>query len=384
MGTALASPLYPLYQAQWGLQPSHITEVFVLYMVAALTSLMLLGSITSRYGFFKVLRAGVVLMMAGILLSALAWNLWSFAASRVLIGLASGMITTSASIGLTQLNTSGDLQRAAATTSLTIALGFGLGPIVGGLVAQWAPYPLRTAYVPSLMLGVLAIYALFQVRIPTQFLPPAPTTPFTLAQLMPRLTFPERAVLRPYWLAALGAFCAFGMFSLFASLAPSFMAKMLPWHGPAISGLSIGLILFLSAGVQFAAKSYITKKVLITGYASLALCIVLLLIYVCASSSLLFVLCVLTTALGHGLCNLGGISVVNKVASTHNRAGLLATYLVIGYVGTILPILGIGWLSDHMGLSRALLVFCAVFAVLAAALALATWRTQPIAVAHQK
>ena len=302
-----------------------------------------------------------------------------FGASRVLIGLASGMITTAASIGLTQLNTSGDSQRAAATTSLTIAFGFGLGPIVGGLVAQWAPYPLQSAYVPSLVLGVLAIYALFQVRIPAELLPPKPAHGLTLAQLMPRLTFPERAVLRPYWVAAMGAFCAFGMFSLFASLAPSFMDKMVPWHGPAISGPSIGLILFLSAAVQFAAKSWVTKKILITGYISLAVCNLLLLANVFAGSSLLFVLCVLTTALGHGLCNLGGISVVNKVAHADNRAGLLATYLVIGYVGTILPILGIGWLSDHMGLSRALLVFCAVFAVLAACLALATWRTQPIA-----
>src|SRR2546429_7394814 len=29
MGTALASPLYPLYQQAWGLQPSHITQIFV-------------------------------------------------------------------------------------------------------------------------------------------------------------------------------------------------------------------------------------------------------------------------------------------------------------------------------------------------------------------
>ena len=378
MGTALASPLYPIYQAQWHLQPSHITEVFVLYMVGALVSLMLLGTITSRYGFFSVLRAGVILMTAGIALSAVSWGIASFAVSRLLIGLASGAITTAASIGLTQLNTSGDTQRAAATTSLTIAFGFGLGPIVGGLVAQWAPAPLRTAYLPSLVLSAVAIYALLQVRIPAHLLPAAPAAPLQLAQLLPRLTFPERAVLRPYRLASMGAFCAFGMFSLFASLAPSFMQKMVPWHGPAISGLSIGLILFLSAAVQFVAQRWMTKKVLMAGYLSLALCNVLLMMNVFAASSLLFALCVLTTALGHGLCNLGGISVVNKVARADNRAGLLATYLVIGYVGTILPILGIGWLSDHLGLSKALLVFCGVFAALAMGLALATWRTDPI------
>jgi len=376
MGTALASPLYPLYQAQWQLPPSAITQVFVLYMAAALTSLMLLGAITTRYGFFKVLRAGVMLMSGGVLLSALAWNMQVFGLSRIIIGLASGMITTSASLGLTQLNTSGDTQRAAATTSLTIAFGFGLGPIVGGLVAQWAPFPLRSAYLPSLLLSALAIYSLFQVQLPAHLQPAPASSSFGLRQLMPRLTFPERTALRRYGLAAMGAFCAFGMFSLFASLAPSFMQSMLPWHGPAISGPSIGLILLLSAAAQYAAKGFVTRKVLITGYAALALCNLMLIVNVFASSAAVFLLCVLTAALGHGLCNLGGISVVNKVARADNRAGLLATYLVIGYVGTILPILGIGWLSDQVGLSRALLAFCAVFALLATALALATWRTQ--------
>ena len=43
MGTALASPLYPLYQAQWQLQPSHITGIYVAYMGGALASLLFLG-----------------------------------------------------------------------------------------------------------------------------------------------------------------------------------------------------------------------------------------------------------------------------------------------------------------------------------------------------
>ncbi len=43
MGTALASPLYPLYQAHWGLLPSHITGIYVAYMLGALASLLLLG-----------------------------------------------------------------------------------------------------------------------------------------------------------------------------------------------------------------------------------------------------------------------------------------------------------------------------------------------------
>ena len=153
MGTALASPLYPLYQAHWGLQPSHITGIYVAYMFGALASLLLLGRLSDRFGFLPVLRQGLVLVTAGVLLSALAWSVASFVVSRVLIGIASGMITTSASIGLTQLNRSSNVMRASAMTSFAMALGFGLGPLVGGLMAQWVPQPLVTAYAPSVVLG---------------------------------------------------------------------------------------------------------------------------------------------------------------------------------------------------------------------------------------
>ena len=389
MGTALASPLYPLYQQAWGLQPSHITQIFVAYMLGAMLSLLFLGQLNDRWGFVAVLRTGLIVMTLGVLGSALAWDVLSFGISRVLIGVASGLITTSASIGMTRLNNKGDLQRAAATTSLTIAFGFGLGPVIGGLIAQWAPAPLVSAYVPSIALGVLAILALFKLQLPASaLLVPASANgvaamdvsgsqPYALnwRSFMPSLVFPSSQFKRHYALGCMCAFCAFGVFSLYASLAPSFMERMLPWHGPAVSGLSIGVILFLSAAVQLAARPRPTRQVVIAGFAALALCNLLLLINTFAGSTLLFSLCVLVTATGHGLCNLAGMSIVNKVSTPANRSGLISTYLVIGYVGTIVPILGMGWLSDHIGLTRSLMVYCCVMGVLAVWLGVMCVRT---------
>lgn len=402
MGTALASPLYPLYQEAWGLQPSHITQIFVAYMLGAMLSLLFLGQLTDRWGFVAVLRSGLILMTLGVLGSAAAWDVWSFGISRVLIGVASGMITTSASLGMTRLNNKGDLQRAAATTSLTIAFGFGLGPVVGGLMAQWAPAPLVTAYVPSILLGCMAIFALFKLQ-----LPPSATMasagvaagtsgsatlngasgsqPYALnwRSLMPSLIFPAPQYARHFALGCMCAFCAFGVFSLYASLAPSFMERMLPWHGPAVSGLSIGVILFLSAAVQLAARQQVTKFVVIAGFAALALCNLLLLINTFVGSALLFSLCVLVTAAGHGLCNLAGMSIVSKVSTPANRSGLISTYLVIGYVGTIVPILGMGWLSDHIGLTRSLVIYCSVMGVLAVWLGFMCARTATLPTPQQ-
>ncbi|MDR2324898.1 MAG: MFS transporter [Acidovorax sp.] len=373
MGTALASPLYPLYQSAWGLQPSHITQVFVAYMLGALASLLFLGRLTDRFGFLAVLRLGLLLMTLAMFASALAWNIPGFALCRVLIGVASGLITTSASVGMTRLNHRGDLQRAAATTSLTIAFGFGLGPVMGGIMGQWAPWPLHTAYLPSGLLGLLAVYALYRIQIDPALAGGQASNlaqpGLRLADVLPTITLPKRHYSYHFALGCMAAFSAFGMFSLFASLAPSFMAQMLPWHGPAVSGLSIGMILFLSALVQLIARPWPTKTVIVAGFALLALSNALLLLNLLASSTAVFALCVLATAAGHALCNLGGMSVVNKVSTPASRTGLLSTYLVVGYLGTILPILGVGWLSDILGLTQALVGFCLGLGLLAVTLA---------------
>ena len=371
MGTALASPLYPLYQQAWGLQPSHITQIFVTYMLGALISLLFLGRLTNRFGFLKVLRMGLIIMTVGVMGSAMAWNAISLGVCRFIIGLASGLITTSASVGMTQLNNKGDLQRAAATTSLTIAFGFGLGPVVGGLMAQWVPHPLVTSYLPPIVLSFLGIYALFQIQLPATSEPFTSDAPrLSLKDVLPSISQPRKPFLYHYALGCMAAFSAFGMFSLFAAMAPSFMAKMVPWHGPAVSGLSIGIILFLSAGIQLIARPYATKSVAIIGFFALTATNALLIFNTFASSTALFVLCVMSMACGHALCNLAGMSIVNKVSKPANRTGLLSTYLVIGYVGTIVPILGMGWLSDHIGLTGALIGFCVCLGLLTTSLGL--------------
>ncbi|MDD2846665.1 MAG: MFS transporter [Rhodoferax sp.] len=375
MGTALASPLYPLYQARWDLLPSHITGIYVAYMLGALASLLFLGRLSDRFGFLPVLRSGLWLVTAGVLLSALAWNVPAFVVSRVAIGIASGMITTSASIGMTQLSRSGNVQHASAMTSFAMSLGFGLGPLVGGVLAQWLPQPLVTAYVPSVLLGALAVYALYRVQV----VAPAPATAARQwRDWLPRITLPVPALRRPFFIACFGAFSTFGIFGLYASLAPSFMGQMLPWHGPAVSGMSIALILFLSAGVQWLARPVHTKTCILWGLGLLAAGNVWLMATTYSNWPLLFVFSLLTTAAGHGLVNLAGIAIVNKVARPDNRSGLLSTYLVVGYIGTIAPILGVGWLSDHVGLSVAIEIFCVCMALLTGTLAWLAYQTPVI------
>lgn len=378
MGTALVSPLYPLYQLRWGLSPGDITVLYVVYMGSALASLLFLGRLSDRKGYLLVLRIALCLVTLGLFFSAIAWDLSSFLFSRILIGLASSMIVTSASLGLSKLNRTGDIQRAAASTTLMLALGFGLGPVVGGIIAQWLPNPLVSSYIPSLLLGVLAIYALYKISPP-----PVPRTQhnYSWRDYLPAIVLPSAGLRRPFLLGCLATCCAFSMFSLYASLAPSFMENMVPWHGPVVSGFSIGIILFLSSGTQLLARRVHSKKCVLLGLASFTLACISLGQNIQSASAWLFVFSILMTSIGHGFCMLGGMSIVNKVAPSHLRAGMTSTYLIIGYLGAIVPTLALGWLADLIGLDSALAWYCGILAFVTLALGIIGWRT-PLVPTH--
>lgn len=355
MGTALASPLYPIYQTAWQLTAGDITILYVIYMASALSSLLFLGRLSDQKGFVFVLRVGLILITTGIFLSAIAWSYTSFLISRIFIGLASSLIVTSASIGLTKLSRSRDLQRAAATTSLLIAFGFGVGPVMGGLIAQWAHYPLRSSYFPSMIMGLIAIYAMF-------LLPAAPhqpqNPPKKACWWRPSLHIPSAQARTPFFVGACAAFAAFSMFSLFASLAPSFMDSMVPWHGPAVSGLSIGIILFMSSGFQLWVRQWPLKRSLLIGLFAFSTSNLLLIANLQHASVLLFASSLILTAMGHGLCLISGMGIVNRIALPEHRAATTSSYLIIAYLGAIVPILALGFLADLFSMPVALVCFC--------------------------
>src|SRR5690606_22310237 len=93
-----------------------------------------------------------------------------------------------------------------------------------------------------------------------------------------------------------------------------------------------------------------------------------------ANSSLVFMIGVCATAIGHGTCLLAGISMVNRIASPAERAGLISTYLVCGYVGSIAPLIGVGWIADHYGLPTAITLFGSAVVVVATPLAVLFFR----------
>lgn len=354
IGTALASPLYPLYQIAWELLPSQITYLFVSYMFGCLTTLLFLGRMSNNLGFLRTLQIGIVFAVLGLICSVYAPDVLWLSVGRFIIGIASGLITTSAMIGLLTTIPKEYQNHAPQLSSIIISIGFGLGPLVGGVIAQFSKAPLITPYIPIIIGAILCLIGLFYIK--------NPSFEKQAFSIRPRLEFPETHYKKLFLITGFTAFSAFSIFSLFASLSPSFIQNLIPWHGPLVSGSSIASLLFISAFSQFLALKRSPKKNMLSGLIVLLMSLIILAICVAFEWGFLFFISDMLVGIGHGLSLLGAFAMVHHMTHLRNRAAVVSTYLFMGYLGTILPIISVGYLADHFGLSFAVLVFCAVIA----------------------
>ena len=364
MGTALISPLYGLYKTQWQLRASDISLIYVIYMGGALCGLLFLGRMPDRIGFQRVMQWGLALALAGTLLCMVAPGMGVLSAGRFLVGVASSMLTTSSLAGLALLTPASKAHHTATVSGFLMALGFGLGPLVGGIFGQWIAAPLLTTYIPTLVLMAIGWLAMGRLALPAHARP-APAGPLHGKEFLPRLTGPAVADRGAFVLVACMPLLAFAVFGLYASMSPLFLDKLLPWHGPIVAGAAIAVILFASATVQVLSARLPTHRCGGLGLLALAASNALLIANLWQSSAALFGLGVALTAIGHGMCMLSGMTMVGRLAQPGQRSGLLSTYLVVGYVGSMVPMLGIGWIADHWGMDTAVSVFCAVVVVIA-------------------
>src|ERR1700709_866959 len=135
-GSNLATPLYRVYEARFGFSSAVLSVVFATYMLVLAPSLLIFGQLSDRFGRRRLMAGGFVTATTGLLVFALASSLaWLFAAPAI-PGRAIGMIRCAAAAALVELDAGGN--RAALFTSLAQAGGSSSGPLLAGVLAQWA------------------------------------------------------------------------------------------------------------------------------------------------------------------------------------------------------------------------------------------------------
>ncbi|WP_425833936.1 MFS transporter [Streptomyces fractus] len=146
------SALLGAYRSNLGLTESTVTGLFALYVVGLIPALLVAGPMADRRGRRPVALAALALNVLSTLL-LMAGGLgatWLLLPGRFLTGVSAGALLAAGSAWIKEL--SGSPRR----SGLFVSAGFATGGLGAALIAQWAPWPMVTAYVPHVVLGVVA------------------------------------------------------------------------------------------------------------------------------------------------------------------------------------------------------------------------------------
>lgn len=367
LGTTLPTPLYPIYQAQFGLSGLIITLIYATYALGVVGALLTLGSWSDQLGRRPVLLTGVGCSAASAVVFLLAHGLAALFLGRVLSGLSAGMVMSAATVAVIELAPAS--RRGLATLVATAAnmLGLGLGPLLAGLLAQYAPWPLHLVFIVDLVLLIPAARAVWR----------APETvdvtrrPVLRVQ---RLSVPPpvRASFVP---AVIAGFAGFAVLGFFTAVAPIIMGGLLHQHSHALIGAIVFALLLASPLGQFGAGGMSVRRALPLGCIILMAGVVLVGIAIALASLGLLVAGAIVSGFGQGLVFRAGVACIAEDSPAHQRAAVTSTYFVILYIAISIPVVGVGAANQWFGM-RASGIGFAIAAVLLtlSALLILVWR----------
>ncbi|MEV4758696.1 MFS transporter [Micromonospora sp. NPDC049559] len=352
-GTNLPTPLYRGYEERFGFSPLVVTLIFAAYVAALIPTLLLAGPLSDAIGRRGVLLPAVAAAVLGSLVFALAANtVWLFVA-RILQGLALGAASGPLTAALTELEPTGNRRRAALVSTVTSVGGLGLGPVLGGLLAQYGPAPHVLPFVVEIVLLVpaaAAVLALPAARARARWRPRRPTIPGDL-----------RAV---FATSGAASFLAFAVIGVFLTLVPAYVATLSGSGNLLLGGAAVALMLTCSALAQLVGYGRPARTLELLGLPLLAVGLVVLAVAGGRSSLPLLLVATAIAGVGQGLAFLGGLTAVNQATSADRRAEVLSSFYVVIYLGVGLPVIGVGLLATMAGLLDAVRCFAGVVAVL--------------------
>jgi len=366
LGTTLPTPLYVLYQAQWHFSAAIVTVTFAVYAAGVLTALLLAGRSSDQAGRKPVLAVALGASALSTLLFILAPDLGALIVARIVSGLSAGLMTGTATATLTELVPASASRRASLVATAANMGGLGLGPLIAGLFAQYAPHP--TVLVFEVYLAVLAAAGLFLFLVPETVSPRHRPT-LRLAGLgIPELGRGE------FVAAGVAAFSAFSVLGLFSALAPTFLGGVLHEGSHAVQGAVVFLLMAVGTVTQLLLSRFSSRRVVLAG---LGLFLAALALIVAALSQAAMALFLAGTVVGGaavGAVFLGSLATANRLAPPGRRGQVVSAYFVLCYCGLIIPVVGVGVASGFIGDFRAVLAYSILLAALCLFSLAGIWR----------
>jgi MFS family permease len=356
VGTTLPTPMYALYGEKMHFAVLTTTVIYASYAGGVLFALLVFGRWSDAIGRRPVLLAGVVSALASAAVFLVADSVSVLLVARVLSGLSAGIFTGTATAAVIEAAPEKWRTKAAAVATVANMGGLGIGPLLAGVLVQYAPAPLQLSFIVHIVLAALAGVAVLVV----------PETSQRTGSLgVQRLSVPPevRAV---FVVASLAAFAGFAVTGLFAAVAPSFVSGVVGIANHAVAGAIAGSIFFASAAAQIAARNLNPNRAVAIGCAILVAGMVVLAVALQLSSLTGLIAAAVVAGIGQGISFSRGLAAVAERTPADRRAEVSSTYFVVAYVAISLPVVGEGLAAQRWGLQTAGVTFAIAVAVLSA------------------
>jgi MFS family permease len=356
LGTTLPTPMYALYAETMHFAVFTTTVIFATYAVGVLAALLVFGRWSDALGRRPVLLAGAGFALASGLVFLFAHDVQLLLVGRLLSGLSAGIFTGTATAAVVEAAPEDQRDRAAVAATIANVGGLGLGPLVAGLLVQYAPHPLQLPFIVHLVLVVLAVGAILL----------APETSGRTGRIgLQRLSIPPE-VRQVFLTAATAAFAGFAVMGLFTAVAPSFVSGVIGIDNHAVAGVVAFSIFGASALAQLFGRRIAPQRAVAIGCALLVLGMLVIAVALYFSSLLGLIVAAAIAGVGQGISFSRGLAAVAEQSPADRRAEISSTYFVVAYVGISLPVVGEGLVAQHWGLRTAGVGFALAIAVLSA------------------
>jgi MFS family permease len=355
--SGVPSPLYRVYQGEFGFSSGVLTTIFAVYAFALLGSLLVVGGLSDHVGRRPVIAGAFALEAVAMVLFLAADGVGWLLAARVVQGLATGALTSALGAWLLDLQR---LERPLGPfiNSASPGIGLSVGAVGAGLLVQYVPSPTEWVF------GVLT--AVFVLAVPGVLLLPETSARVAGAwpSLRPRVEIP--ALHRQPFLVALPVVvAAWALGGLYASLGPSLVADVFGVGNHVVGSLIILALNGTGVFGSLAMRSVASEKALVAGALTFTVGVAGTIAAVLAGSLALLFVSAVVTGFGFGASFFGAIAMITAGVAPGHRAGLLAATFVVGYLAFSIPAIAAGLAAGVIGLARTTEIYGVVVIVLA-------------------
>ena len=359
LGATLPTPLYPLYEAELGFGGVTVTLIFATYAVGVAAALIFTGRLSDQIGRRAVLLPGLALAVISSAVFLIPDSITALFVGRVLSGLSAGIFTGTATAMLVDLAPQGKQARYSLLAACVNMLGLGLGPVLAGALAEYAPLPLDLPYLVHIGLVLVTAVGLWFVAEPVD----VPDGPVHWAPQ--RLGVPPE-VRGVFVRAAIAGFAGFAVLGLFTAVSPSFVAQVLRIENHLVTGLVVFTLLGASTIGQVASSRLAERPALLVGSAGLVVGVLVVGLSIGTASLGLLIAGAAVAGVGQGMSFRAGLGAVNAGTPAARRSEVASSFFLVLYVAISIPVIGEGIASAAFGLVPAGVAFSVVVAVIAA------------------